>query len=278
MLKMRQAALESGLARLLAAAGHRCAILGFALLAACQPEAPQPAASPLATAAPPAAASPASGGSIRPEVIAIAGEAYAVHSFEFRLASARFEVIDMDMSSVLTPVLERGGAALVVNGGFFDRQRRAEGLVVSGGQELAPFSATLGGGVLVVAKGRASLHDAIGFALPPGAEFVVQARPRLVVDGARNVQGDDGPRAERTALCVRDGGQRMEVIVVRGEAPGRGPTLGQLAAQLVARGCEQALNLDGGPSTGVAWREHGRTQEMVPRGPIRHAFAVQIEP
>jgi uncharacterized protein YigE (DUF2233 family) len=157
-------------------------------------------------------------------VIAIAGEAYALYSFEFRLASARFEVIDMGMSSELTPVLEHGGATLVVNGGFFDRQRRAEGLVVSRSQELAAFSATLGGGVLVVAKGRVSLHDAIGFALPPEAEFAVQARPRLVVDGARNVQGDDGPRAERTALCVRDGGQAMEVIVVRGEAPGHGPT------------------------------------------------------
>lgn len=106
--------------------------------------------------------------------------------------------------------------------------------------------------MLVVAKGRVSLHDAIGFALPHGAEFTVQARPRLVVDGARNVQGDDGPRAERTALCVRDGGAAYggDRRPRRG-ARATGQQLGQLAEQLVACGCEQAEPRRG-PSTGVA--------------------------
>lgn len=217
----------------------------------------------------------ASGMSIRPDVVK--GEDHDVHAFGFEVASARFEVIDTGMSPALLPVLERTGGSLVVNGGFFDRERKPEGLVISGGDELAPLSAALGGGVLVIAQGRASLHDAVGFTLPPGTEFAVQARPRLVVDGARNIRGDDGPRAERTALCIAGGGQRMTVFVVRGEGAGRGPTLGQLAGLLVARGCEQALNLDGGPSTGAAWRLDGRTHELAPRGPIRHAIAVRID-
>jgi hypothetical protein len=43
---------------------------------------------------------------------------------------------------------------------------------------------------------------------------------------------------------------------------------------LVSRGCEGALNLDGGPSTGVAWREGGKIHALAPRGPLRHAIAV----
>jgi Phosphodiester glycosidase len=64
------------------------------------------------------------------------------------------------------------------------------------------------------------------------------------------------------------------VIVARGEAAGRGPTLALLADMLVSRGCEGALNLDGGPSTGVAWREGGEVHVVAPRGPLRYAVAI----
>jgi hypothetical protein len=64
------------------------------------------------------------------------------------------------------------------------------------------------------------------------------------------------------------------VVVARGEAPGRGPTLALLADMLVSRGCEGALNLDGGPSTGIAWRQDGGVQVLAPRGALRHAIAI----
>jgi len=57
-------------------------------------------------------------------------------------------------------------------------------------------------------------------------------------------------------------------------AHGNGPTLALLADMLVSRGCEGALNLDGGPSTGIAWRQDGGVQVLAPRGPLRHAVAV----
>jgi hypothetical protein len=85
---------------------------------------------------------------------------------------------------------------------------------------------------------------------------------------------DNGQIAERTALCARDGGRELEVIVARGEHPGRGPTLALLADMLVSRGCTSALNLDGGPSTGAAWRDASGTHTLAPRGSIRHAIAI----
>ena len=148
--------------------------------------------------------------------------------------------------------------------------------MISGGVMISPRSDTLGGGVVAVVSGRARLSPAPGFEPPAGPDLALQARPRLVVDGGRASVRDDGRAAERTALCLRDQGRVLEVIVARGEAAGRGPTLALLADMLVSRGCEGALNLDGGPSTGVAWRQGGEVHVLDPRGPLRHAVAVWV--
>src|SRR6185437_4181613 len=129
-------------------------------------------------------------------------------------------------------------------------------------------------GVVVVVGGHASLAAAEGFGGLVGADFAIQARPRLVVDGGSAIVRDDGRAAPRTALCLRDQGREIEVVVARGEAAGKGPTLALLADMLVSRGCEGALNLDGGPSTGVAWRQNGEVRVLAPTGPLRHAIAV----
>jgi uncharacterized protein YigE (DUF2233 family) len=161
-----------------------------------------------------------------------------------------------------------------VNGGFFDAAEHPEGLVISEGALLSPLRDMLGGGVVTVTGGRGALAAAEGFVAAPGTSFAVQARPRLVVDGASGIRKDDGRAAERTALCLREQGRTLEIVVARGAAAGRGPTLALLADMLVSRGCSGALNLDGGPSTGVAWREAGKTRVLSPRGPLRHAIAV----
>ena len=239
-------------------------------------------------------------GELAPEVTSVAGaEAFQLLVFPVRVAGARFQIVDLAMGRDLAGALEQTGASLVVNGGFFDPDQRPEGLVVSRGETLSAWSASLGGGVVVVADGRASsvavalphvafgggvvvvadgraaLMQAEGFVMAPGADFAVQARPRLVVDGGANVRHDDGRQAPRTALCVRDAGRELDVIVAGGE--GRGPTLARLAELLVARGCDGALNLDGGPSTGVAWRQGGRVHVVEARGPLRHGIAISAD-
>jgi hypothetical protein len=91
------------------------------------------------------------------------------------------------------------------------------------------------------------------------------------------VKSDDTKRAERSALCTRDGGHTVDVVIVRGSDDGEspGPSLFALSKQLAWMGCESALNLDGGPSTGVAWREagDGPVRLLTPRGPVRHVIA-----
>jgi hypothetical protein len=113
--------------------------------------------------------------------------------------------------------------------------------------------------VLVIAEGRARLLER-GASLPEKTDFAVQCGPRLIeADGSVGIRTDDGQRAARTALCIREGGRELDVIVAASqERLGAGPGLFQLARWLAEplapgepSGCEAALNLDGGPSTGL---------------------------
>ena len=214
--------------------------------------------------------------SIVPELGRVEGESYVLYAFSFRVEEVRFGVADLEASDSLEAVLARTGASLVVNGGFFDAQRRPEGLVRVEGAELSPFSPSLGGGVLSVLADRSVLSDAQGFSAPPaGARFSIQARPRLVVNGEANTR-DEKAKAERTALCVLGEGRRLEVVLARGPSRGDGPTLAFFAEMLVSRGCEQALNLDGGPSTGAAWRGAKEVESLPIRAAIRQAITVRL--
>jgi uncharacterized protein YigE (DUF2233 family) len=198
---------------------------------------------------------------------------YPVKSWRMPLAMHEVTIEDVGMTTALDAVLDRTGGALVVNGGFFDESGKALGLTMSNGIQLSRTAKKLSGGILTIdASSRARLHEAESFALPEGTRFAVQCRPRLVVGGQPNVKSDDGKRSERTALCLRDEGRTIDVVLVRGDEGG--PSLYALGRWLAARGCEDALNLDGGPSAGAAWRdeEASAKQLLAPRGPVRHAI------
>jgi uncharacterized protein YigE (DUF2233 family) len=203
------------------------------------------------------------------------GRRYAVRSWSFPLERYDLRIEDVGMSTALDAVLSRTNADFVVNGGFFDPTGRPVGLAMSDGEILSKLGARLSGGVLTSDGARAQLFATEGFTVPDGGRFAVQCRPRLVVDGAPNIKSDDTTRAERTALCIRDAGRTVDVAIVRGSDDGEsaGPSLFSLARHLAAVGCEAALNLDGGPSTGAAWREGGEVRLLAPRGPIRHVIA-----
>ena len=186
------------------------------------------------------------------------------------------------MSTAIDDTLAKADAELVVNGGFFGPDGKAVGLAISKGNVLSRFSKQMSGGVLTTDGERAQLYAAEAFDIADGglgdageSAFAVQCKPRLVVGSAPNIKTDDGKRAERTALCLRNGGRIVDVFIIRrsedGESPG--PSLFAFARFLHRSGCESALNLDGGPSTGVAWREDGGVQLLAPRNPVRHVIA-----
>lgn len=197
---------------------------------------------------------------------------FEVKSFSRSLDAYELIIEDVGMSTALDSVLDKTGADLVVNGGFFDKEGKALGLAMSNGLRLSSLSKKMSGGVLTVAGDgkQAELFETESFDPPEKLKFAVQCRPRLVVKGQPNVKSDDGHRSARTALCLRDGGTTIETYLVRGGEGG--PSLFALGRWLAEKGCEEALNLDGGPSTGAAWIENEEKRLLAPRGPIRHAI------
>lgn len=204
-----------------------------------------------------------------------AEETYTLYRWSFPLATTALEVLDVGMTQESAPRLLESKASLVINAGFFDVDDSVDGLSYARGHLYAPVKASLSGGVIQVRQHHATLHEAESYQLQRDAELAIQCRPRLVVDGAVNIRRETGLRADRTALCIREHGTRLDVYVARTESGNgmSGPTLLQLAERLRADGCEQALNLDGGPSTGAAWRQNGRAMDMRPRKAVRQWLA-----
>lgn len=146
-----------------------------------------------------------------------------------------------------------------VNGPYFEPDHSPSGLLISAGVTLGRYAPRGGTGVFTVRRGRASVEAAAGFPEDFAGELAVQCGPRLVEEGGIvGVHRDDGRRFARTAACVRDGGRTLDLVLTWDlDAPMRGPGLLWLARRLAGPsptgdpvGCERALNLDGGPSTG----------------------------
>jgi hypothetical protein len=152
------------------------------------------------------------------------------------------------------------GARAAVNGGFFEPDGSPSGVLVSAGQTFGRYAARGGSGVLAVRDGRATVDVAAGFPEDFQGDLAVQCGPRLVErGGVIGVHRDDGRRFARTAACVRDDGRTLDLVLTWCvDDAMRGPGLLWLARRLAGPsptgdpgGCELALNLDGGPSTGL---------------------------
>lgn len=201
------------------------------------------------------------------------GEHFRMRRFSFRLSEVSMRVVDMRLSRDVEGALTQSAKGLfAINGGFFGTDGAAVGLSVSNGKVLSRFSRTMSGGVLTIQDDRAVLHETEHFDEKTSYDFAVQCRPRLVVDSRVNIRGDDGKRSERSALCIREGGAVLDATIAVNDLGG--PSLLALAEYLRTLGCEEALNLDGGPSTGASWRENGGILAHKPRGPVRHALVV----
>jgi uncharacterized protein YigE (DUF2233 family) len=169
-----------------------------------------------------------------------------------------------------------------VNGGFFEADGEPSGLLISHGRRRATFNTRGGSGLLILSEGRARVAPAEGDAAAAQGDLVVQCGPRLVEpDGSLGIRSDDGKRASRTVACVRDGGAEVNLVLAWTRNSDRdGPGLFEMAEWLRQpivpgdkTGCESALNLDGGPSTGVVLRD--RPDELhKPFGRVPFAVAV----
>lgn len=173
---------------------------------------------------------------------------------------------------------------VVANAGYFTEQFRPTGLLVNAGETLSRFvsgAGAAGSGVLVLEDGTVSLldRDAVGQRSFAKAEIAIQAGPRIIEVGGRpGIHSDDGARANRTIVGADQRG-RLALVVVHNADGGRaaGPTLYELMSLLGPQGLgsvdetlalDFALNLDGGPSTGISVRPGPLSLELSERHPV----------
>ncbi len=202
----------------------------------------------------------------------------------------RMVVVYADLDRVrptlgLNPSLEPltaflGPAFVAVNAGYFTKNNRPVGLLASAGQTLHPFVPEAGGagsGVLVIEAGEVGLieRDHVGRRSFDGAEIALQAGPRLIeADGRPGIRADDGQRAHRTVVG-RDARGRLALAVVHALdlAGALGPTLFEMQRVLGPDGLGRvapalafsfALNLDGGPSSGLHARDPAVRLDLPP--------------
>ncbi|MBK7893984.1 MAG: phosphodiester glycosidase family protein [Candidatus Promineifilaceae bacterium] len=144
---------------------------------------------------------------------------------------------------------EETGAFIVMNGGFFTPEFLATGLLVVAGQPSG--SSYVGfGGMVTMAGGGVDVRSLVERPYDPTETFdyALQAFPMLVLNGAAAYQTADFDTARRTVIGV-DGDGRILLII----AGWGGFTLAELSSYLASAdfGLVNALNLDGGTSTGL---------------------------
>jgi uncharacterized protein YigE (DUF2233 family) len=165
-------------------------------------------------------------------------------------------------------------AELVVNGGYFTPEYTATGLVVSGGQTYGQSYGDYAGMFVVPELGIPRVRwlrtDPLGPREP--LNEAIECFPVLVKPGG--VMGfpsdaDDGRTARRTAVAQDRRGNILFVVASRGYL-----SLHALAVWLVASDLEvdTALNLDGGPSSGLWLAGAAQIDSFVPVPAVIAAF------
>lgn len=166
------------------------------------------------------------------------------------------------------------GAAAGCNGGFFGRKPfEPVGLMIASGIRAGTFDPqSWMQGIVTVRAGRLDLEEAATFRDTSDVTEALQSGPWLVRDG-KTVESSDRRVARRTFICT-DGGNQWAIGVIDA------CTLGELAAVLAGEEIRTllivrfALNLDGGPSTGL-WIAGETGAYSSPEGwPVRNYLAI----
>jgi hypothetical protein len=186
----------------------------------------------------------------------------------------RLEIVMATGGAQLATLLPSGALA-VVNGGYFEADFRPSMWLKHGGVELARKVDTTKGGVLALRGRDAYIGPLGGLRFEP--ELAVQSFPLVVeLDGSSGIHRDDGRRAARTVVCLVE----AELHFILFAAPrGEGPTLFESAELLrqawpAGFGCRAALNLDGGPSSGVWFAPSVDAKQRPPFALVAYGIAL----
>ncbi len=142
-------------------------------------------------------------------------------------------------------------ATAIINGGYFDQNDAATGLVVANGQAYGTSYNGFGGMLSVDTQGNVKLRSLNQQPYDPNTEQLQQATqssPMLMIDGKRTQFEADAASQRRTVVAQDTQGRLLFIA-----SPGSAFSLDELADILASSdlSLKTALNLDGGASTGM---------------------------
>ncbi|HEY8901442.1 MAG TPA: phosphodiester glycosidase family protein [Chthoniobacterales bacterium] len=179
------------------------------------------------------------------------GRAVRVQGVFFSAKQARFAVIDNASVDSLGAAMSAAGALAGTNGAYFHPDNTPLGLMIAGGKKIHALErAKLLSGVFVVTKGRPRIVRAGKFTPSAADTEALQAGPFLVEGGAP-ISGLNATRVALRTVVATTGDGRWALLLVSSS------TLADSAAVLSAAAVwpdfriQQALNLDGGSSSGL---------------------------
>lgn len=146
--------------------------------------------------------------------------------------------------------MKKTGARAMINGGYFDATNKPEGLLISNGQATGSSYVGFGGMLSVDTQGNVSLRSLRIQPYDSGEQLqqAAQSSPMLMINGQRT-QFNVNSEFQRRSVVATDKQGHLLLIA----SPSQAFTLDELA-DLLAKSdlsIENALNLDGGSSTGL---------------------------
>ena len=199
--------------------------------------------------------------------------AYRADLAVVRMLAADARTGDREAATV-AELADETGAALLVNGTFFDPAGKPLGLLVVDGIERNPLRKA-DWGVFEAAGRTARIVHTSEYTPAKERTAALQVGPRVVIDG--KVPGLKPERAHRrTALCVPSPATVIVLVV-----PGRLTTkaMGEFLAtseDAGGPGCLDAMLLDGGPSTQLAVRLPDHERDIPGGWPVPNAIGFEF--
>lgn len=210
---------------------------------------------------------------------ASANASVTTHLLRIDLKKSRLRVLDASLMGRARATAEefadKTRATAVINAGFFDKQGKSLGLVISDGDEKSRWLKREWG-IFLIAHRRAQIVHANDYKPNKDITQAVEVGPRLVVNGMETRLKDQ--TARRSAIGIQRDGR---VILLASE---QALSLQKLARIFAAPeragglGCPDALHLDGGQSSQlyVSFASGRKSNPLIVKGgtPVANAIGV----
>ncbi|HVU67503.1 MAG TPA: phosphodiester glycosidase family protein [Ktedonobacteraceae bacterium] len=158
--------------------------------------------------------------------------------------------------------MQKEQAIALMNGGYFDGQDQATGLVVSDGQVFGTSYQGFGGMLDVTSQGKVQLRSLRDhpYDSSEGISQATQCTPMLLLGGKRTEFNADKKASPRSVVALDKQGRLLFIA-----SPGVAFTLDDLATLLEKSDLNlvTALNLDGGSSTGLYVDNHNANSQTI---------------